>query len=164
MRIIPSHVRNDVLIIIAAATLHSGLMRNPAIFMALLLAGQQMNVVQSLGPRNVKNVSSNVAHYFDIFKSSAKNMIQVGNRLNILYNIIIMKANTSTTTPATTTSHAMTTIRSTTTTAASNTTTRPSTSTGHKNVETSTTHIRKGSYVPFLLPSRKKRVIRYAFT
>ena len=89
---------------------------------------------------------------------------QVGNRLNISYNIVIITANTSTSTPATTTSHAMTTIRSTTTTAASNTTTRPSTSTGHKNVETSTTHIRKGSYVPFLLHMMKKRVIRYAFT
>ena len=80
---------------------------------------------------------------------------QVGNRLNISYNIVIITANTSTSTPATTTSHAMTTIRSTTTTAASNTTTRPSTSTGHKNVETSTTHIRKGSYVPFLLYDEK---------
>ena len=83
--------------------------------------------------------------------------IQVGNRLKISYNIVITKANTSTTTPATTTSHAMTTIRSTTTMAAFNTTTRPSTSTGHKNEETSTTHVQKGNHVPFLLPSRGKK-------
>ena len=101
-----------------------------------------------------------------ILSSRHQKIFQVGNRLNISYNIVIITANTSTSTPATTASHAMTTIRSTTTTAASNTTTRPSTSTGHKNVETSTTHIRKGSHVPFLLPSRGKkiRVIRYAFT
>ena len=71
LRIIPSHVSLDVLVMIAAATLRSGQMKNHAIFMALLLAGQ-MNGVQFLGPRNVKNVSSNVAHYF--VKSSPKNI------------------------------------------------------------------------------------------
>ena len=68
LRIIPSHVSLDVLVMIAAATLRSGQMKNHAIFMALLLAGQ-MNGVQFLGPRNVKNVSSNFAYYKNIFKS-----------------------------------------------------------------------------------------------